>query len=322
MKFIKRKKLNKKEKRKLQIQKKEKKLEKKLRRKEKLKKYDFTPILGGTAVGIANIIPGVSGGTMLVIFNLFEKLMYSISDIFKRKTDTRKESIFFILKVLIGTAIGIIVFAKILGFTLKYFEGETIFWFIGLILFSIPLIIRQEMQDEKFNILFFILGITVIAVLQYLNMNNIENSSVNEESTWHMISLVIYGAIGGITMIFPGVSGSMVLLVLGKYEMIRSYIDQITKFDIKIYCYLAVFGIGAILGIIFSAKLLSFLLKKYKGKTISLILGFILASALILPFNIESRIVLKTGKVCSLLACFILGGIVNYYIYMLQEKKN
>ena len=131
----KKKKLSKREIRKLKLRRKEERLERNLKRKEKLRNYDLKPIGGGIAVGIANIIPGVSGGTMLVIFNLFDKLMNSISDIFKRKTDTRKKSIIFILKVLIGTGIGIVLFAKILGFTLKHFEAETIFWFVGLILY-------------------------------------------------------------------------------------------------------------------------------------------------------------------------------------------
>ena len=258
---------------------------------------------------------------MLVIFNLFDKLTNSVSDLFKRKTDTRKESFIFLLKVLIGVAIGVIVFAKILGFTLKYFEAETIFWFMGLILFSIPLIIKQEMKDEKFNIIFFILGALIIGVLQYLNINNMTLSPGTEKSIWHLITLSLYGFIGGVTMIFPGVSGSMVLLILGKYEMIRGYIDKLTKFDFNIYLYLAIFGIGAIIGIILSSKLLSFILKKYKGKTVSLILGFIIASALILPMNLENEIKFTTEKVCAIIGCFTLGGIMNYYINYFQERK-
>ena len=137
--------LSKRKKEKLRAIRKEERAKKRLERKNN-KKYDLKPFFGGMAVGTANIIPGVSGGTMLVIFNLFEKLTNSISDIFKKKTDTRKESIIFILKVLIGAAVGIILFAKILGFTLKYLEAETIFWFMGLILFSIPIIIKKETE--------------------------------------------------------------------------------------------------------------------------------------------------------------------------------
>lgn len=314
-------KLSKREKKRLVKKIKNEKLQKRLERKKNRKNHDLGPLFGGMGVGIANIIPGVSGGTMLVIFNLFDKLMYAISDIFKRKTETRKESIILVLKVLIGAAIGVVLFAKILGFTLEHFEAETIFWFVGLIVFSIPLIIKQEMENEKFSIIFFIVGAAVIALLEYFNMKNPTNNITEDMNLVHLLSLVGLGMIGGVTMIFPGVSGSMVLLVLGKYEMIRSYIDKVTTFDLNIYIFLGFFAIGVILGIILSAKLLSFLLKKYKGKTVSLILGFIVASAVMLPFNIESKIVFDSQTICALLACFVLGGAVIYYIDRLQNKS-
>lgn len=284
------------------------------------KRIDFSSIFGGMFVGIANIIPGVSGGTMLVIFNLFDKLMYAISDIFKKKTDTRKESIILLLKVLIGAGIGIILFAKILGITLEYLEAETIFWFMGLILFSVPIVIKEEMKGEKFNIIFFLIGFIFIMGLQYLKLKNPSNDLNVSMNAFHFISLVIYGIISGGTMIFPGISGSMVLLVLGKYEMIRNYIDELTSFSIDSIISLCFFGIGVILGIVLSAKLTSFLLKKYRGKIVSLILGFIIASALILPFNIENTIDITSLKICSIIASFLLGGAVIYYINRLQIK--
>ena len=300
---------------------------KKIKKQKKIrsnKKIDFNSIFGGMFVGIANIIPGVSGGTMLVIFNLFDRLMYAISDIFKRKTDTRKESIMLLIKVLLGAGIGIILFAKILGFTLEHLEAETIFWFMGLILFSVPIIIKTEMKGEKFSLFAFLIGFLFIIGLQYLRTKNPNASNVDTMNVMYFISLIIYGMIGGATMIFPGVSGSMVLLVLGKYEMIRSYIDKLTSFDKEAFISLSFFAIGIILGIILSAKLTSFLLKKYKGKTVSVILGFIIASALILPFNIENSFELTTFKICSIITSFILGGIIIYYINRLQirnEKK-
>lgn len=287
---------------------------------KKIKNIDLNSIIGGMFVGIANIIPGVSGGTMLVIFNLFDKLMYAISDIFKKDTTTRKESIILLIKVLLGAGIGIILFAKILGFTLKHFEAETIFCFMGLILFSVPIVIKEEMKGEKFNILYFLIGFIFIIGLLYLNSKNPINDKSTTLNLIHFITMILLGIIGGATMIFPGISGSMVLLVLGKYEMIRSYIDKLTSFDITSFISLCFFGIGVILGIVLSAKLTSFLLKKYKGKTVSLILGFIIASALILPFNIENKFDITTFKICSIIVSFIFGGIVIYYINRIQNK--
>ncbi|MBP3634955.1 MAG: DUF368 domain-containing protein [Bacilli bacterium] len=296
-------------------------MKKKERKGKKNIKFDFNSVFGGMFVGIANIIPGVSGGTMLVIFNLFDRLMYAISDIFKKETTTRKESIILLIKVLISAAIGIILFAKLLGITLKYIEAETIFWFMGLIIFSVPIIIKQEMKGENFNIFAFVIGFSFIIILQYLQSKNPSNDINATMNVIHFISLILYGIIGGATMIFPGVSGSMVLLVLGKYEMIRSYIDKLTSLDMEAFISLCFFGIGVILGIVLSAKLTSFLLKKYKGKTVSVILGFIIASALILPFNIEGQIEYNTLKICSIIISFIFGGIIIYYINRLQTKK-
>ena len=290
---------------------------------KKKKKFniDFNSIFGGMFVGIANIIPGVSGGTMLVIFNLFDKLTYAVSDIFKKKTDTRKQSIIFLFKVLISAAVGIVLFAKLLGITLKYAEGETIFCFMGLILFSIPLIMKSELKNEKFNLIGFIIGFLFIIGLQYLNSLNVTNNLDSTMNAGHFLSMIGLGIIGGATMIFPGVSGSMVLLVLGKYELIRSYLDKLTSFDAESFISLCFFGIGVILGIVLSSKLTTFLLKNYKGKTISVILGFITASALVLPFNLENPIEFTTMKICSLLIWFILGGIAIFYINRLQKKK-
>lgn len=286
------------------------------------KKLDLKPFFGGIAVGIANIIPGVSGGTMLVIFSLFEKLTNAISDLFKKETTTRKESFIFLLKIFIGAAIGIVAFAKVLGFTLSHIEAETIFWFMGLILFSVPIIIRNELKGEKFNIIFFLIGALIIGVLEYFNLHGGLTNTGDDGSIISYLILAGLGAIGGISMIFPGISGSMVMLVLGKYEMIRSYIDKLTSLDINIYIKLAVFGIGAILGVIISSKVLSKVINKYRGKTVSLILGFIIASALILPLNLETKLVLTTEKICGLIVSFVLGGVLIYFLDKLEKKNS
>lgn len=313
--------LSKRKKEKLREYKKEEKRIKKEEKKNTPSKFNLKPFFGGIAVGIANIIPGVSGGTMLVIFDLFENLTNAVSDIFKRKTDTRKQSFIYIMKVLIGAGIGLVGFAKILGYTLDHLEAETIFWFMGLILFSIPIVVKKEMKDQKFSLIAFLFGVAIIAILQYLNNKGITASTGSETGAFHYLTLVLLGIIGGATMIFPGISGSMVMLVLGKYDMIRGYVAKVTSLDISIYVKLAFLGIGVLLGIVLSSKILSSLLKKHKGKTISLILGFIIASALVLPLNMDSSIRFTTEKICGLIISFILGGIVIYYLDKL-EKNN
>ena len=130
------------------------------------------------------------------------------------------------------------------------------------------------------------------------------------------------GVIGGAAMIFPGVSGSMVFLVLGKYEMVRGYVDKVTSLDIGIFIKLGVLAIGAVLGIVLFAKLITSLLNKHRGKVVSLILGFIIASALILPLNLENQIVWTAEKTCGIIASFTLGGIVIYLLNKLENKNS
>ena len=314
--------LSKAKKEKLRLKEKEEYLREKEERKNRPKRFDLKPFFGGIAVGIANIIPGVSGGTMLVIFELFEKLANSISDLFKKGSTTKKGSFIFLLKIILGAGIGIVGFAKILGVTLKYIEAETIFWFMGLILFSVPIIIKKELKGEKFNIIFFLIGALIIGILEYFNLHGGLANSGDSNSVINFLILAGLGAIGGISMIFPGISGSMVMLVLGKYEMIRGYIDKVTSLDINIYIKLAVFAVGALIGIVISSKVLSKVLVKFRGKTISLILGFIIASALILPLNLETQLVLSTEKICGLIVSFVLGGIVIYLLNKLEKKNS
>ena len=314
--------LSKGKKQKLRAIKKEEKKNKKLERKNKESRFELRSFFGGIAVGIANIIPGISGGTMMVIFGLFDKLAYSISDIFKKKTDTRKQSIIYVLKVLIGVGVGLIGFAKILGYTLEHMEAETIFWFMGLIIFSVPLIYNKEMKNEKFNIVYFLIGVAIIGLLEYFNLHGGISKVTDDSGFMNMLILFGLGRVGGVTMIFPGISGSMIMLVLGRYDLIRGYVADITKFDMNIYVKLGIFGVGALIGIVVSSKILTKLLKDHKGNTMSLILGFILASALILPMNLENSITFTTEKVCGLIVAFVLGGIVIYYLNKLEKNSS
>ena len=314
--------LSKAKKEKLRLKEKELALKEKEERKNKPKRFDLKPFFGGLAMGIANVIPGVSGGTMLVIFDLFEKLANSISDLFKKGSTTKKQSFIFLLKIALGAAIGIVGFAKILGFALTYIEAETIFWFMGLILFSVPIIIKNELKGEKFNIIFFLIGVIIIAVLEYFNLHGGLANTDGGNGILDFLILAGLGSIGGISMIFPGISGSMVMLVLGKYEMIRGYIDKVTSLDINIYIKLAVLGVGAVIGVIISSKILSKVIDKFRGKTISLILGFVIASALILPLNLETKLVLSTEKICGLIVSFVLGGVLIYLLDKLEKKNS
>ena len=284
-------------------------------------------LLAGIFVGIANIIPGVSGGTIIVILGLFDKLMESISNIFKIKISFKEriKNLWFVMQILIGAAIGLILFAKVLNYLFAHFEIQTIALFSGLIIFSIPMLKKEEMNNEKINILFFIIGLLTIAIISFLSPGESGNIVTYEQlidkdlNLTYFLLLILLGFISGSTMIFPGISGSMVLLVLGWYHLFKGYVAAVTTFDLKIIIPLIFIAIGVGLGIIISAKLTTFLLKKYKNKTMSFILGLILMSSIIIfPFNknLYNPIVIFTS-----ILTFILGAALITILEKIKQKK-
>lgn len=282
--------------------------------------------LGGILIGIANIIPGVSGGTIIVILGLFDKVMSSISNLFKLKISMKERlnSFFFLCQIGIGLLIGLVGFAKVLEFLFVKFEMQTLFFFAGLILFSVPMLKKQELEGNKINYIYFILGILLIGIIAYLNPGESGNivkldTLLNTDLTFvYLMSLVIIGAIAGATMIFPGISGSMVLLVIGKYHLFKGYVANVTTFNFNILIPLAFIAIGVGIGIILSAKLTNYLIQNFKTNTMSFIIGLIIMSSIIiLPTKGYDLINTLTS-----ILMFIIGGIIVIGFDKLKNKKS
>lgn len=275
-------------------------------------------IIGGIAIGIANVIPGVSGGTMMVILGIFNRMMEAISGIFKRVNPNRKDDIIFIFQVLVGAAIGIVGFAKILEILFEYYPTQTIYWFIGLIAFSIPLFVKGEMKGEKLAIVPFICGLAIIFGLEFLNPgegNTVVNPDFPPLSSGLFIKMVFIGAISGATMIMPGVSGSMVLLILGEYYLFKSYLAHVTSFSLDVIMPLGFMAIGIAFGIVVSAKLCQYFTRTHKAGFLSLILGLIIASSLVLiPFDVSYDF----NLILTSLLVALFGGIIVFGLSKIQ----
>ncbi|PKM95976.1 MAG: DUF368 domain-containing protein [Firmicutes bacterium HGW-Firmicutes-1] len=246
-------------------------------------------IIGGMAVGIANIIPGVSGGTIMVILGLFDKIIESLSRIFKLNNPQRKNDIFFIFQVLIGVAIGLVAFAKVIDWLFANYPIHTLYWFIGLIVLSIPSVVKTELKGYRVSWIQILLGILIVFAMTYFNPGDqaLQVEVFPQISLLLLMKLVFIGIIAGGTMLLPGVSGSMLLLIIGEYYLFKSYIANVLTFDWIIITPLFFIGIGIILGILISAKLTSYFLANHRRGTVSFILGLIIASAIVLiPYNI------------------------------------
>ena len=268
-------------------------------------------IIAGIVIGIANIIPGVSGGTMAVVLGIYDKLIDAISlNIQKLKKNWK-----FILTLGIGMVLGISVLAKLLTWLFENYNVPTQFFFIGLILGSIPLVWRKTTETKKFqkiNIIPFLVTLGIMIVMAVMKQG--ENVIETELSLKLCLILILCAAIAAFAMIIPGISGAFLLKALGQYETI-SAAASIGDFNFAILIPVA---IGIVIGILVGAKLISTLLKKYHQGIYSAILGLIIGSVIeIYPsdfsFNIE-------GIIAIIVA--VIGFAIPVFMEKIEVQKN
>ena len=246
----------------------------------------FLDVLRGMVIGLANVIPGVSGGTMMVSMGIYDKLIWSINHLLKEF----KKSITILLPYLVGMVAAILLGAVGLKVAFARFPLPTNALFIGLILGSLPFILK-EMKGEQIGwqgILVFVLFFALVVGLKIVEG---ENSTEIRLSVLEILKLFLLGTVASATMVIPGVSGSMILKTLGYYEpivtgAIPSLLKGVTGGDWALVGHnigiLLPFGLGIVFGIFAIAKLIAFLMKKWKGRTYCAILGMVAASPVVI----------------------------------------
>lgn len=269
-------------------------------------------VIKGFIIGVANIIPGVSGGTLAITLGIYEKLINIISHFFKNI----KENIKFLLPIIIGAVLSILILSNVISYSLDKFPLQTTLFFIGLILGGIPMLcekIKKGSKKSRFsNILIFLITFSIVTVFGFIGTgNNVVNLS--NPGFIGYILLFVVGVIAAATMIIPGISGSFMLMMLGYYEPIINTIKDLTHFSNIFHNILILipFGIGIIIGIVLIAKLIEMLLNKYPIKTYYGIIGFVLASiiSILLPLTKSSYNVLTV--IVGIIMLFI-GGVIAY----------
>lgn len=256
-------------------------------------------VLCGMVFGVANVIPGVSGGTMLVVFGLYDRLTESISGI-----KAIFKNIVFLIFFGAGAGAGILGFAKLIMFFFKNYGVQTNMYFIGLILGSVPLIYRMGTAESRVKPICSVpFAISFALVVVFAVMQNAMNDTVQvaEEVTGFdplmSAKLLVFAFIAAVAMIIPGLSGSFVMLLLGIYQTVISAID-INALNFYIIIPVAV---GVILGVILGAKLISSLMKRFRLMAYSAIMGLVVGSVYaILPTGFGFNLKTGYGFVCLL----------------------
>ena len=248
-------------------------------------KNKLLDILKGAILGLDSTIPGFSMGTLAVFLNIYERLIESISILTKHPLKAIKD----IWAIAVGFVIGLVL--NILGITylLKNFPFQTVMFFVGLVIVSIPITYIKQIK-EKLKIrdfIAFFISLTVIVGVSLLNAGAAKEISL---SPIFLIMMVLVGAIGLGTMIIPGVSGSMIIMALGYYDAVMEIFNKMLHIFTSIkeeyfYVYvlsLLLFTIGALVGVILVSKAIKALLNKYHTTVYSSILGLLVGS----PFSI------------------------------------
>ena len=247
-------------------------------------------VLAGVLFGLANVIPGVSGGTMAVVFGIYERLIGILSDPIR---NIKKEWKFLVMFAA-GTAVGILAFGKLMNWLLESkYRSETFLFFVGVILGSLPMLFKNAfMSGGRVKIgagavVAFAIGFAVM-IPMILAGNNDEakqaakdGASMVSAGAGQMLLMLLYGAIASSTMIIPGISGSFVMLLLGVYPTIIAAVAALTGSGGAMgqaILLLAPFGVGIVLGLVFCSKLIKYLLKHHEAVTYAAIFGFVLGS--------------------------------------------
>ena len=267
-------------------------------------------IIKGFLLGIANIIPGVSGGTLAITMGIYEDLIGAISHFFKNF----KKNIQFLVPLGIGIVTSVLLMSKLISFCLDKFPFPTTLFFIGLIIGGIPLIFKKVkgVKLKPTNALLFLLTFGLIMLMTFLKEGNTVVSLANI-SALQVFLLFLVGMVAAATMVIPGVSGSFVLMLLGYYKPIVSTISNLTKFNLLGHniLVLAPFGIGVLVGIVLLAKLIEFLFSKYEVPTYYAILGFIVSSVVGLGIALIGTPLTLIQLIIGIIL-FILASIIGY----------
>ena len=266
----------------------------------------FLNVVKGIFIGAGAIVPGVSSGVLCVIFGIYEKLLDAVLNFFK----DIKQNIKFLFPIVLGVGIGVLLFSNMLNYLLYEFPIQTKAIFIGLIIGTIPSLIKEVNEKETFkpqNVIYLLIAlaigiITVVLENRMHIITNIDNMSI--------MYLVMCGVIMSVGIVVPGVSSTIILMLLGVYSV---YLQSVANLYLPV---LIPLGIGLILGSIIVMKLTKKLLETYYSQTFYSIIGFTIGSIFVL---LPQGMTVIEQVLCVL--CIILGVYISHIPNAIKDFK-
>lgn len=287
-------------------------------------------ILKGVVIGVANIIPGVSGGTMMVVMGVYDKLLFCINNVFKQFT----RCIRILLPYIIGILLALVCMSSLIVGSMEKFPLPTAFAFIGLIMGGLPAIMA-EVKDVKRRPIHW--AAFAVAFVLLVGMQFLPESGDRDLTTLNIgkvLIVMLMGVIASSAMVVPGISGSMMLLILGYYHPIFGSISPLVKAlfagqwgEVGLYAGILIpFVLGMVLGILGISRLIDVMLKRWKGLTYAIVLGLVVPSPIVIVMSTwqEQSLTLASINVWTVLASIatcVLGVLVAAFVMPRLDAK-
>ena len=275
--------------------------------------------LKGMLFGFANVIPGVSGGTMAVITKVYDKLLGSINNLFKKF----KPSILFLLVYGLGAVVAVIFGSKVLVLATNKIPFPIAMLFAGLIIGTIPFLAKPIIHEIKWQyVIVFILAMAVVIGMLFIGLKVSNNKTELQPVDYFL--LFVCGFLASVAMVTPGISGMMMFQIFGYYQLLMNAISHLfSNFGQNVLILLPI-ALGVIAGIFTACKIMSIILKKFPKGTMFAILGFVIASIFCLFYNAEFKVTEANfdGLQISLAIVFlIMGALGSYFLSQIGEKQ-
>lgn len=280
--------------------------------------------LKGIAIGMVNVIPGVSGGTLAVVMGIYDKFVNAITFNVKSLWKNRK----FVIPLVLGMLGGVLIFSKLINFLYSNYPLQTNYFFTGLVIGSIPMLFMlmiknynttdENADNKKLSkstvvsiVICAIAGLSVFLIFNYLEGKFDADSfaPIMPEFTARLaLRIFIAGLLGAVAMIVPGISGSLLMLMMGVYTIVITSIPALFNPDTFFHALVLLLpnGVGVLLGLVCGAKLISWLLKKFSNQTYAVIFGLIVGSVFAVFPGVSG--LNNTPAIISCILCLIAGA--------------
>lgn len=274
----------------------------------------------GAAIGVAMIIPGVSGGTLAVLLKVYDKMIDSIGNLRKHFL----ESVKFLFPILLGAVLAFAAALYPLNKALQYAPFPTMLLFAGLMAGSCPKLFLDDRKNGFAKLDIIAVLIPLIAVIGICFIPGLKEADLSSSMAWYQYILVaVMGVITSCALVVPGISGSMLLMIFGYYAPIMGLFSAVFKTPLHAIGILTCFALGVVIGFFTIAKLMQFLLKKFPRVTGWAIFGFVVGSipAVIITFfqkyGAES---LNALHISLGVILFILGALGTLFLTFYADK--